>query len=360
MVFFSQQMLRIAVELALHEPLYEEFVEKFFEHTLWIAGAMDRVGEHQDEMWDEEDGFFYDVLRLPDGERHAFEGALDGRACCRWRRWRSSRKTSSKSCRRFGKRAREFMDTPPRTGREHAPAGNSRAWPAAACCRSWTKRSCAASSRACSTRPSSSGRTAFARCRVTTWITPFVFNYGGQEYRVAYVPGDSDTRHVRRQFQLARAGLDAGQLPAVHSLLRLGAYYGETSRWSARLARGNDDLVRGGAGAGASDCAAIFLRSSDRRAARCTAAPRNSKTTRTGATWCCSTSTFTATPVPGWAPATRLAGPAASRGSSRPMPCSARICCFFREWKRRRSRPYGQRIRPRSVREHGPPPFHEG
>lgn len=67
MVFFSQQMLRIAAELTLHDPLYEEFVSKFFEHTMWIAGAMDRMGEQQDEMWDEEDGFFYDVLRLPDG-----------------------------------------------------------------------------------------------------------------------------------------------------------------------------------------------------------------------------------------------------------------------------------------------------
>jgi hypothetical protein len=68
MVFFSQQMLRIAVELALHEPLYEEFVSKFFQHTMWIAGAMDRLGDNQDEMWDEADGFFYDVLCLPDGQ----------------------------------------------------------------------------------------------------------------------------------------------------------------------------------------------------------------------------------------------------------------------------------------------------
>ena len=68
MVFYSQQMLRIAVELALHEPLYEEFVSKFFQHTMWIAGAMDRLGDNRDEMWDEEDGFFYDVLRLPDGQ----------------------------------------------------------------------------------------------------------------------------------------------------------------------------------------------------------------------------------------------------------------------------------------------------
>jgi hypothetical protein len=68
MAFYSQQMLRIAVELALHDPLYEDFAIKFFEHTMWISGSMDRLGEHQDELWDEEDGFFYDVLRLPDGQ----------------------------------------------------------------------------------------------------------------------------------------------------------------------------------------------------------------------------------------------------------------------------------------------------
>jgi mannosylglycerate hydrolase MGH1-like protein len=67
MVFFSQQMLRIAVELALHDHIYEEFVQRFFGHTVFIARAMDRVGENHDEMWDETDGFFYDVLRLPDG-----------------------------------------------------------------------------------------------------------------------------------------------------------------------------------------------------------------------------------------------------------------------------------------------------
>jgi hypothetical protein len=67
MVFFSEQMFQMAIELALHDPLYEDFAIKFFEHTMWIAGAMDRIGEYQDELWDEEDGFFYDVLRLPDG-----------------------------------------------------------------------------------------------------------------------------------------------------------------------------------------------------------------------------------------------------------------------------------------------------
>jgi len=67
MALFSQNMLEIATELALHQPVYEQMAIKFFEHFLWIAAAMDRIGEQQDEMWDEEDGFFYDLLRLPDG-----------------------------------------------------------------------------------------------------------------------------------------------------------------------------------------------------------------------------------------------------------------------------------------------------
>jgi hypothetical protein len=67
MALFSQNMLQIAIELAAYDSVYEDAALKFAEHFLWIAAAMDRVGEHQDEMWDEEDGFFYDLLRFPDG-----------------------------------------------------------------------------------------------------------------------------------------------------------------------------------------------------------------------------------------------------------------------------------------------------
>jgi hypothetical protein len=67
MAFYCQTMLQIALELAVHDPVRQEMAVKFFEHFLWIAGAVDRVGEHQDELWDEEDGFFYDVLRMPEG-----------------------------------------------------------------------------------------------------------------------------------------------------------------------------------------------------------------------------------------------------------------------------------------------------
>jgi hypothetical protein len=68
MAFYAQTMLQIALELAMYEPVRQEMAAKFYEHFLWIAGAMDRVGSHQDELWDEHDGFFYDVLRLP-GDR---------------------------------------------------------------------------------------------------------------------------------------------------------------------------------------------------------------------------------------------------------------------------------------------------
>jgi Mannosylglycerate hydrolase MGH1-like glycoside hydrolase domain len=67
MAFFSQCMLQIASELALDDPTFVDLALKFYEHFLWIASAMDRVGHANDELWDEEDGFFYDVLRLPNG-----------------------------------------------------------------------------------------------------------------------------------------------------------------------------------------------------------------------------------------------------------------------------------------------------
>jgi hypothetical protein len=66
MALFCQNMLEIAIELAMQKPAYAEMCDKFMAHYLWIAQAMTHVGEGAG-MWDEEDGFFYDVLRLPDG-----------------------------------------------------------------------------------------------------------------------------------------------------------------------------------------------------------------------------------------------------------------------------------------------------
>src|SRR4029078_6945002 len=66
MAMFSQNMLEIATELAMHRPAYAQLAEKFVEHFLWIATSMMHAGADTG-MWDEGDGCFYDVLRLPDG-----------------------------------------------------------------------------------------------------------------------------------------------------------------------------------------------------------------------------------------------------------------------------------------------------
>jgi hypothetical protein len=66
MALFCQNMLEISSELAMSRPAYLELALKFAEHFLWIANALLHAGERTG-MWDDKDGFFYDVLRLPDG-----------------------------------------------------------------------------------------------------------------------------------------------------------------------------------------------------------------------------------------------------------------------------------------------------
>jgi hypothetical protein len=65
MALFSQNMLEMAVEITAQDPSYQDMVMKFVEHFYFIASAMNKPGN--DGMWDEEDGFYYDLLRLPDG-----------------------------------------------------------------------------------------------------------------------------------------------------------------------------------------------------------------------------------------------------------------------------------------------------
>jgi Glycosyl hydrolase family 63 C-terminal domain len=68
MAFYCQCMLEIALILTDYDSIYEEIAFRFLEHFLWITYAMDRIGEHHDEMWDGKDGFFYDLLHFPNGE----------------------------------------------------------------------------------------------------------------------------------------------------------------------------------------------------------------------------------------------------------------------------------------------------
>lgn len=68
MGMYCLNMLAIALELAGEDPVYEDVASKFFEHFVYICRAMNNMGEQDIELWDETDGFYYDVLHLPDGQ----------------------------------------------------------------------------------------------------------------------------------------------------------------------------------------------------------------------------------------------------------------------------------------------------
>jgi hypothetical protein len=69
MAMYTLNMLRIAVELALEDHVYEDIATKFFEHFIYIAAAMNNIGGDGIGLWDDGDEFYYDVLHLPGGER---------------------------------------------------------------------------------------------------------------------------------------------------------------------------------------------------------------------------------------------------------------------------------------------------
>lgn len=67
MAMFALNMQRISLDLAVHQPVYQDMAIKFFEHFLYIAGAMNGIGESTVNLWDDEDNFYYDIMHMPDG-----------------------------------------------------------------------------------------------------------------------------------------------------------------------------------------------------------------------------------------------------------------------------------------------------
>jgi hypothetical protein len=69
MGMFCLNLLQIALELAIDDPVYDSMAAKFLEHFIFIADAMNSIGEEKQGLWDEEDGFYHGRLILPDGEK---------------------------------------------------------------------------------------------------------------------------------------------------------------------------------------------------------------------------------------------------------------------------------------------------
>jgi hypothetical protein len=238
MVFFSQQMLRISVELAQTYPMFEEFVTKFFEHTMWIAGAMDRMGAGQDTMWNEEDGFYYDVLRMPDGQAFQMKvrsmvGLLPLTAVAIFE------EDLVEKLPNFTRRAKEFMMRHPELSANlHMPGTPGLAG----------RRLLATVNENKLRRILEKmldekeffgpyGIRALSRYHVEH---PFVFNLGGQESRVSYLPGDSDSGMFGGNSNWRGPVWMPVNFLLYISLMRLGAYYGDSFKVECPTGSGNE------------------------------------------------------------------------------------------------------------------------
>ncbi len=188
---FCQNMLEISMELAAHDPYFEDMAIKFADHFLLIANAMNQTGDYG--MWDEDDGFYYDVLRLPDGSAtrlkvRSMVGLLP--LCATtviepWQRERVPRMAEvlMERCRRMPDLLSSIHPTGPghRGYGERGIAGLVN-----------PERLRRILSRMLDENEflSPYGIRALSRHHADH---PYIFNVGGQDYRVSYLPAESDT-----------------------------------------------------------------------------------------------------------------------------------------------------------------------
>jgi hypothetical protein len=191
MSLFCQNMLEIAVELAAHDPAYEEMAVKFVQHFLYIASAMNRLGPEG--MWDEEDGFYYDVLRLPDGKAtrlkvRSMVGLLPLCATTVIEEWQRQQVPGTMaSLRALVKRSPELMQNIHATGEGHRGAEDRGIL---ALVNEEKLRRILSRTLDEKEFLSPYGIRALSRYHLEH---PYVFHVHGEEYRVSYLPAESDT-----------------------------------------------------------------------------------------------------------------------------------------------------------------------
>jgi hypothetical protein len=192
MAFFASMMLQIAVELAMEDDAhYEAMALKYFEHFLWIAAAMDNLGFTGIKLWDHNDGIHYDVLRFPDGNGVSLKvrslvGLMPLAATA------VLPANLRERLPRFFEEAQWFLERHPHTAAVltvplNVGAGGSRILSLV--------------------NPDKLRRILGYMLDENEFLSPYgirslsryhadhpyVFSAGGQDYRVGYVPGDSDT-----------------------------------------------------------------------------------------------------------------------------------------------------------------------
>ena len=329
MAFYCQCMLEMALILSDYDPMYEEVAFKFVQHFMWISYAMDRIGEHHDEMWDEQDGFFYDLLRLPDGQatRLKVRSLVGPAAAVRVHGVRGG----------FGHAPSEadgddraVPEAPPGAGvaRGADRRGVHRLQGAGASCRSSTRRSWSGCSATCSTRTSSWGRTGSASLSRYHLDHPFMFWVGHQEFKVQYLPAESNNGMFGGNSNWRGPVWMPVNALIVRALLNLYTFYGDDFKVECPTGSGRCMTLFEVAQELARRLAGTFLRDADGRAAglrRDREVPGRPALARPAS---CSTSTSTATTAPASAPATRPAGPAWSPSCSTSSGASTRRRCW--------------------------------
>ena len=190
MALFCQNMLEIAVELAMTDADYADMALKFCEHFLWIASAMGHVGGDTG-MWDDEDGFFYDVLRLPNGQAQRLKvrsmvGLLPLCAAT------TLEGELIKKYPELGQRLQWFLEARPEVSAAiHDPMKLGTAGRRLASILDETKlRRVLAKMLDENEFLSEFGIRSLSRFHADH---PYVIQAGGQEYRVSYLPAESDT-----------------------------------------------------------------------------------------------------------------------------------------------------------------------
>ncbi len=207
---FCQNMLEIAFELAAHDPTYQDLAVNYGIEFLLIARAMNTIGPEG--MWDEDDGFYYDVLRLPDGRTtrlrvRSMVGLLP--LCAATVVERSQREAAPRLVEQIWERIKrmpELLEAMHATG-----PGNFGVDERGIIGLVNEDRLRRILMRMLDENEflSPYGIRSLSRYHAEH---PYIFSVGGQEYRVGYLRRVGH-RHVRRQFELARAHLDAGQCP---------------------------------------------------------------------------------------------------------------------------------------------------
>ena len=259
MAFYSQNMLELAIEIAAYDPSYDDLAAKFMDHVLWIGHAVNHVGS--DGLWNEEDGFYYDVLRLPDGRSthlkvRSVVGLLPLCAITVIEPWQRERVPKVlKQLRERSRRSPELLQNIYQ-GRGYADRG------IIALMGPDRLRRILAYMLDENEFLSTYGIRSLSRYHLEH---PYIANVQGQEYKVSYVPGNSDSAMFGGNSNWRGPIWMPMNFMLIRALLHLYLFYGETFKVECPTGSGQQMNLFEVASEISKRLVSLFLRGADGR-----------------------------------------------------------------------------------------------